>query len=101
MGGLPPALKARLSTPGFLRRTLPQPPSIPRLIRLSRFLCEEDQGQERILLVQILKCDLNYGYKLSQWAVLESLNGCEMRTLAQVPTPAPLTYTGQLIVTAN
>ena len=41
-------------------------------------------GRAQVLLVQILKTDLNFGYKLPQWGLLESLNGEPVHTLAQV-----------------
>ena len=61
------------------------PPTIEEMIEYPSFVkSDEEAEQELVLLVQILKCDLNFGYKLNQWAVLDCVNGSKISSLNDV-----------------
>jgi len=39
------------------------------------------QHKQCVAVIQILKCDLNFGYQIKRWSVVESLNGVPLESL--------------------
>ena len=51
---------------------------------VENFVTEEQVEEKHVVLIEILADSLNYGYSGHAWRVLDAVNGCHIRDLAQL-----------------
>eukprot|EP00656_Telonema_subtile_P039137 TRINITY_DN44274_c0_g1_i2.p1 TRINITY_DN44274_c0_g1~~TRINITY_DN44274_c0_g1_i2.p1 ORF type:complete len:525 (+),score=90.30 TRINITY_DN44274_c0_g1_i2:51-1625(+) len=58
--------------------------NIQDLLNNPGFVRPGEESQQRVVMIQILKSDLNYGYQVKRWSLLESLNGKSIESLSEL-----------------
>ena len=51
---------------------------------VENFVTEEQVEEKYVVLIEILADSLNYGYSGHAWRVLDAVNGCHIKNLAQL-----------------
>jgi hypothetical protein len=51
---------------------------------VENFVTEEQAEEKHVVLIEILADSLNYGYSGHAWRVLDAVNGCHIKNLAQL-----------------
>ena len=55
---------------------------ISELVNVPTFVQPGQEGTQHIVLISILKADLNYGYQVKRWNILRTLNEHRIQSLA-------------------